>query len=66
MLVYQHRPRRRWVDLFAELSSNLNYVHTAVAVHESTLAFIGMATNASAGEQLTAVFGKICGQASYG
>jgi hypothetical protein len=42
-LVYQHRPRRTWVDLFDELKRKLTYVHAAIAAHEATLAFIALA-----------------------
>jgi hypothetical protein len=53
-VVYQHRPQRRtWVDLFADLSEKLSYIHTAVAAHESNLAFISMADNSSAAQRVT-------------
>jgi hypothetical protein len=54
-VVYQHRPRRQWTDLFADLTQNLAYVHTAVAVHESNLAFVAMAGNAPAGIQIATI-----------
>jgi hypothetical protein len=53
-VVYQHRPRRTWPDLFADLTKNLAYVHTAVAAHEANLAFVAMAGNATAGQRVTA------------
>lgn len=51
-VVYQHRPRRTWVEMFADLSNRLSYVHTAVAAHESSLAFIAMAGNKAAGKRI--------------
>lgn len=54
-VVYQHRPRRKWADLFAELSGKLGYLHTAVATYESNLAFVAMAGNASAGQRIATV-----------
>jgi hypothetical protein len=54
-LVYQHRPRRRWADLFADLAGILSYVQTAVAVHESDLALVAMANNVASGKNIAAV-----------
>jgi hypothetical protein len=51
-LVYQHRPRRRWDDLFADLASNLSYVEKAVAVHQSDLAVVAMANNVPSGQNI--------------
>lgn len=51
-VVYQHRPRRTWDDLFADLNENLGYVYTAVAAHESNLAFVAMAGTASGGKRV--------------
>jgi hypothetical protein len=51
-LVYQHRPRRTWPDLFCDLSKNISYVDTAIAAHESNLAFVGMAGNPVAGRDI--------------
>jgi hypothetical protein len=51
-VVYQHRPRRRWVDVFSDLAKGLGYVQTAVAVHESDLAFVGMANNDVSGNKI--------------
>jgi hypothetical protein len=53
-VIYQHRPRRKWVDLFADLKDSLSYAHTAVAVHESNLAFVAIAGNAPAGRRIVA------------
>lgn len=55
VVVYQHRPRRKWIDLFADFKGNLGYAHTAVAAYEGNLAFIAMAGNASAGRRIFAV-----------
>lgn len=51
-VVYQHRPHRKWVDLFADLKDSLSYAHTAVAAHEGNLAFVAVAGNASAGRRI--------------
>jgi hypothetical protein len=51
-LIYQHRPRQIWSHLFADLAKSIVYVHTAVAVYESTLAFVAMAGNGMAGKQI--------------
>jgi len=53
-VVYQHKPHRKWSDLFDDLTENLAYVHTAVVVHESDLAFVAMAGNAVTGKQIAA------------
>jgi hypothetical protein len=58
-VVYQHRPFfRKWPALFNELTQNLAYVHTAVVVHESNLAFIGMAGNDEAGHHIASAMKK--------
>jgi hypothetical protein len=57
-VVYQHRPRRQWTDLFADLTQNLGYVHTAVAVYESNLAFVAMAGTGRAGNQIATILKK--------
>jgi hypothetical protein len=51
-VVFQYRPFRRWADLFEDLKLNLAYAHSAVAVHESNLAFVAMAGNATTGKQI--------------
>lgn len=53
-VVYQHCPRRKWVELFTEFKDNLGYAHTAIAAHESNLAFVAMASNASTGRRVLA------------
>ena len=54
VVVYQHRPHRKWNDLFSDLKDNLSYVHTAVAAYEGNLAFVAMAGNESAGRRIFA------------
>lgn len=51
-VVYQHRPRRLWTDVFDDLTHGLDYVHTAVVAYESNLAFVAMAGNAIAGKNI--------------
>lgn len=53
-VVYQHRPRRKWVDLFTDLASSLSYVQVVVVAHESNLAFVVMAGNRSTGRRMIA------------
>jgi hypothetical protein len=57
-LIYQHRPRRIWSELFADLAKSITYVDTAVAVYEPTLAFVAMANNVTAGRQITLALEK--------
>jgi hypothetical protein len=52
-LVYQHRPRQRWEDVLSRLAGKLDYLHTAVAVYESGLAFVGLAGAAETGNVLS-------------
>jgi hypothetical protein len=40
VVVYQHRPRRTWDELFDDLSPNLRYAAHASATYDSGLAFI--------------------------
>jgi hypothetical protein len=51
-VVYQHRPRRTWPDLFADLTKKLTYAHTAIAAYEANLAFVAMAGNATVGRRV--------------
>lgn len=51
-VVYQHRPHRKWADIFADLRNSLDYAHTAVAAYESNLAFVAIAGGVSAGERI--------------
>jgi len=53
-VVYQHRPRRKWNDLFSDLKDNLSYAHTAVVAYEGNLAFVAIAGNESAGKRIFA------------
>jgi len=58
VVVYQHRPRRTWDDVFAGLMKSLDYTHTAVAAHEGNLAFVALAGNESAGRRVIAAVEK--------
>lgn len=60
-VVYQHRPRRTWNDLFADLKQRLGYAHTAIAAHEGNLAFLTLTNNADAA---TRVLGAVESYAS--
>lgn len=53
-VVYQHKPHRKWSDLFNDLKTSLSYVHTAVSAYEGNLAFVALAGNASAGRRVIA------------
>jgi hypothetical protein len=50
-VVYQHRPHRKWADVFAGLKNSLSYAHTVIVAREGNLAFVAMAGNASAGRR---------------
>jgi len=54
LVVYQHRPRRKWDDVFADIMKRLDYTHTVVVAHEGNLAFVAVAGNASAGRRIIA------------
>ena len=54
-VVYQHRPMRKWVEVFADLTVRMGYAHTAIAAYEGNLAFVALANNASAGSRVRAV-----------
>jgi hypothetical protein len=54
-VVYQHRPRRQWRDLFADITQKLSYVHTAIAAHDSNLAFVALAESAATGNNIAMV-----------
>ena len=55
-VVYQHRPRRTWHDLFVDLTQNFAYVHTVLAAYDPNLAFVAMAKNAVAGKRISTAF----------
>jgi hypothetical protein len=40
VVVYQHRPRRTWEEVFGDLAKELRYATHALAVYDSSLAFI--------------------------
>ena len=50
--VYQHRPRRHWEDLFADLAARLDYAPLAQAVYEANLAFLVLSRARGAAERL--------------
>ncbi len=50
-VVYKHRPRRTWEDLFADLNTDLkHYAHIAVAAYERDIAFVAIANNKKIGD----------------
>ncbi len=57
-VVYQHRPRRRWPDVLADLGRKLTYVHSAVTAHEANLALVAMAGNAAVGRRVDSAIEK--------
>lgn len=52
IVVYQHRPRRTWADLFTDIKDNLHYAHAVIAAYESDIAFVAIAGNESAGNRI--------------
>ncbi|MHB1313328.1 MAG: GNAT family N-acetyltransferase [Gemmatimonadaceae bacterium] len=47
VIVYQHRPRRTWEDIFAELGDSFaDYAPYACTAYDHTLAFVALARNA--------------------
>lgn len=52
IVIYQHRPRQTWKDLFASLKDNLHYAHTVIAAYESDIAFVAIAKNESVGNRI--------------
>lgn len=53
IMVYQHRPRRIWGDLFAELKDKLDYADTAIAAYESDIAFVAITKNKMTGDRIS-------------
>lgn len=48
VMVYQHRPRRTWQDLFAQLGSSFSeYAPYACAAYDHTLALVALTRNAN-------------------
>ncbi len=54
VVVYQHRPRKTWKQVFDSLAPRLSYAAHAVATFDSTLAFIILARSAKVSERLLA------------
>jgi hypothetical protein len=52
VVVYQHRPRRRWEDLFTDLAAGLGYAPNVQAVYEANLAFLVLSRAQGAAERL--------------
>ena len=50
--VYQHRPRRRWEALFADLAARLDYAPNVQVVHEANLAFLVLSRARGTAERL--------------
>jgi len=50
--VYQHRPRRRWGDLFADLATRLDYAPNVQVVYEANLAFLVLSRARGTAERL--------------
>lgn len=42
VVVYQHRPRRKWADVFGSLAGALTYAPFACAAYDSSLAFVAL------------------------
>ena len=55
MVVYQHRPRRRWEDVFLDLERNIDYAEFAAAAYEPNLAFVALAGKCAAERVISAV-----------
>ena len=53
LVVYQHRPRRKWTDLFADLNENVSYAHTVATAYDGSLAFVAMADNEITGKRIS-------------
>ena len=53
LVVYQHRPRRTWADLFADLTKIVCYAHTVATAYDGNLAFVAMAGNKRTGERIS-------------
>jgi hypothetical protein len=60
VVVYQHRPRRQWEDLFADLAARLDYAPNVQAVYEANLAFLVLAKADGTRERLSRAVGKYC------
>jgi hypothetical protein len=51
--VYQHRPRRRWEELLADLAARLDYAPDVQVVYEANLAFLVLSRAQGTPERLT-------------
>jgi hypothetical protein len=52
VVVYQHRPRRQWEDLFADLAARLDDAPNVQAVYEANLAFLVLSRARATAERL--------------
>ena len=53
IVVYQHRPRRKWADLFADLQRKLTYAPHVLEAHEASLAFVFLTKSAETAERIS-------------
>ncbi len=53
IVVYQHRPRRTWGDLFLDIKKHLDYAYTVIAAYESDIAFVAIANNKEVGDRIS-------------
>ena len=60
MAVYQHRPRRRWDDLFADLAARLDYAPYGHAVYEAKLALLVLSRARGTAERLACAAIRYC------
>ena len=58
--VYQHRPRRRWEELFADLAARLDYAPNVPAVYEANLAFLVLCRAPGTAERLARAAIRYC------
>jgi hypothetical protein len=58
--VYQHRPRRRWEALFADLAARLDYAPHLQAVYEANLAFLVLSRARGTAERLARAAIRYC------
>ena len=58
--VYQHRPRRRWEELLADLAARLDYAPHVQAVYEANLAFLVLSRARGTTERLARAAIRFC------
>ena len=57
-VVYQHRPRRKWEEVFTELEQKIDYAHSATIAFEPNLAFVALSGNQATGQRVAAAITK--------